>query len=77
MSVWLERTLTWMSLKHFAPRICRNLTKSPMSFFASDTVHDAIREKVTALYPEAEIEPFVELFWNRVQDWRRIEGTGP
>ena len=46
-------------------------------FFASDTVHDAIREKVTSLYPEAEIEAFVELFWNRVQDWRRIEGTGP
>ena len=45
-------------------------------FFASDTVHDAIREKVTALYPEHEIDDFVELFWNRVQKWRLQEGSG-
>ena len=45
-------------------------------FFASDTVHNAIREKVSALYPENEIESFVELFWNRVQKWRQVEGTG-
>ena len=45
-------------------------------FFASDTVHEAIREKVTALYPEREIDTFVDLFWNRIQDWRRVEGPG-
>ena len=45
-------------------------------FFASDTVHNAIREKVSALYPENEIESFVELFWNRVQKWRQVEGAG-
>jgi len=45
-------------------------------FFASDTVHDAIREKVTALFPEHEIDEFVELFWNRVQKWRLQEGSG-
>jgi len=44
-------------------------------FFASDIVHQAIRNKVTALYPEAEIDTFVELFWSRIQDWRRIEGA--
>jgi len=46
-------------------------------FFATDTMREAIREKVTALYPEHEIDDFVELFWNRVQDWRRVEGAGP
>ncbi len=46
-------------------------------FFASDTVHEAIREKVTALYPEHEIDSFVELFWERVQEWRRLEGSAP
>jgi len=46
-------------------------------FFASDTVHAAIREKVTALYPAHEIDRFVELFWQRVQDWRRVEGADP
>ena len=45
-------------------------------FFASDTVHEAIREKVTALFPEHEIDEFVELFWNRVQKWRLQEGSG-
>jgi hypothetical protein len=43
-------------------------------FFATDTVRDAIREKVTALYPEHEIDTFCELFWNRVQESRRVEG---
>jgi hypothetical protein len=37
-------------------------------------VRDAIREKVTALYPEHEIDAFCELFWNRVQESRRVEG---
>jgi len=45
-------------------------------FFATDTVHKAITEKVEALYPKHEIDTFVELFWNRVQDWRRKEGAG-
>ena len=44
-------------------------------FFATDTVHEAIREKVSVLYPEHEIETFVELFWNRVQKWRQNEGS--
>ena len=43
-------------------------------FFASDTALDAIREKVTALYPEDEIDSFTELFWGRVQKWRQQEG---
>jgi len=44
-------------------------------FFATQTVRDAIREKVTALYPEHEIDSFCELFWNRVQESRRVEGV--
>ena len=45
-------------------------------FFATDTVHKAIREKVTALYPENEIDRFVELFCERVQKWLQVEGAG-
>ena len=37
---------------------------------------DAIREKVAALYPEHEHDEFTGLFWNRIQDWRRLEGAG-
>ena len=30
-----------------------------------------VRVKVAALFPEHELERFTELFWNRIQDWRR------
>ena len=43
-------------------------------FFAQDVVRDAIHQKVTALFPAHEIETFTELFWDRIQEWRRIEG---
>ena len=45
-------------------------------FFGSDVVMDAIRQKVTALYPEHEIDQFSELFWNRIQAWRAAYGAG-
>lgn len=43
-------------------------------FFGSDTVRDAIHQKVSALFPAHEIDEFTELFWDRVQEWRRVEG---
>jgi len=43
-------------------------------FFATDTVHDAVHRKVTSLFPEHEIDEFTEMFWNRIQEWRRVEG---
>jgi hypothetical protein len=46
------------------------------NFFASEIMHDAIRQKVTSLFPVQEIDTFTELFWSRVQEWRRIEGSG-
>ena len=45
-------------------------------FFGTETVRDAIHQKVESLFPEHEIEAFTELFWNRVQEWRRVEGGG-
>jgi len=52
-----------------------HLDEVAYEFFASDTMHSAIREKVEALFPTHEIDAFVELFWNRVQEWRRLEGA--
>ncbi len=43
-------------------------------FFGSDTARDAIHQKVSALFPKHEIESFTQLFWDRVQEWRRVEG---
>ena len=53
-----------------------HLDEVAYEFFDTDIVRDAIRQKVTALYPEHEIDTFVELFWNRVQKWRKVEGAG-
>lgn len=47
-----------------------HLDEAAYEFFGSDTVRDAISKKVTALYPEHEIEEFTELFWQRIQTWR-------
>ncbi len=44
-------------------------------FFGTDIVRDAIRQKVTALYPEHEIDQFTDLFWERIQEWRRQDSA--
>ena len=43
--------------------------------FGSDLVRDAVRQKVTALFPPGEVEEFTELFWGRIQHWRNTEGA--
>ncbi len=48
-----------------------HLDEVALEFFGGDEVHDAVRQKVEALYPKHEIDEFTELFWNRIQDWRR------
>ena len=60
----------------FCDQHLSHLDEVANEFFATDTVHDAIRQKVTSLFPAHEIDSFTELFWNRVQDWRRNEGGG-
>jgi hypothetical protein len=48
-------------------------------FFASPECRDAVRLKVTALYPAHEVESFTDLFFSRIQQWRQNElgGAGP
>ena len=43
--------------------------------FGADLVRDAVREKVTVLFPAHEVEEFTELFWGRLQRWRDTEGA--
>jgi hypothetical protein len=43
------------------------------AFFATETAKDAVRRKVTALYPAHEVEEYTELFWGRIQKWRADE----
>ena len=44
-------------------------------FFGSIIARDAVRQKVSALFPEREIEEFTDLFWQRIQDARHAERT--
>jgi hypothetical protein len=44
-------------------------------FFGSDVMRDAVRQKVTALFPAHEVDEFTELFFGRVQRWRELEGA--
>jgi hypothetical protein len=40
-------------------------------FFGTAVAKDAVRQKVAALFPAHEVEKFTELFWGRIQQWRR------
>ncbi len=51
-----------------------HLDEVAYDFFGTDVVRDAIRKKVTVLFPEHEIDEFTELFWQRIQTWREQEG---
>ena len=62
--------------EEFCDKHLAHLDEVADEFFGKDIVLDAIRQKVTALYPEHELDEFTELFWNRIQEWRRLEGRG-
>jgi hypothetical protein len=47
-----------------------HLDEVAWEFFGSDTAKQAVRIKVAALFPAHEVEPFTELFWRRIQQWR-------
>jgi hypothetical protein len=45
-------------------------------FFGSSVARDAVRAKVVALFPPHEVEQFTELFFGRIQQWRRDAAAG-
>jgi hypothetical protein len=48
-----------------------HLDEVAFEFFASPEAKEAVRLKVTALFPAHEVEKFTELFWGRIQEWRQ------
>ena len=62
------------SFREFCAKHLAHLDDVAYEFFGSTEARDAVRKKVTALYPAHEIEQFTELFFNRIQEWRKIEG---
>jgi len=59
----------------FCDKHLGHLDEVAHGFFGTETVRDAIHQKVEALFPEHEVEQFTELFWNRVQDARERDGS--
>jgi len=57
--------------EEFCDEHLSHLDEVAHEFFGSDVVLDAIRQKVEALYPAHEIDEFTDLFWQRIQAWRR------
>ncbi|HLF57851.1 MAG TPA: hypothetical protein VI942_13505 [Thermoanaerobaculia bacterium] len=51
-----------------------HLDEVAWEFFGTDVAKDAVRQKVTALFPAHEIEQFTEHFWGLVQLWRKTDG---
>jgi hypothetical protein len=56
--------------EEFCAKHLSNLDAIAHEFFGTPVARDAVRQKVTALFPASEIEAFTELFWNRIQAWR-------
>jgi hypothetical protein len=52
-----------------------HLDELAYDFFGSDTLRDAVRQKVAALFPAHEVDEFTELFFGRIQRWRAQEGA--
>jgi len=48
-----------------------HLDEVASEFFTTPEAKEAVRLKVTALFPPHEVEKFTELFWSRIQDWRK------
>lgn len=59
--------------EEFCAKHLANLDEVAWEFFGTPEAKDAVQQKVTALFPPHEIERFTELFWSRIQDWRKAE----
>lgn len=46
------------------------LDEVALEYFTTDRAKDAVRAKVTALFPEHEVEEFTEHFWSEIGAWR-------
>jgi hypothetical protein len=57
--------------EEFCKQHLGHLDQVAFDFFGSPEAKKAVRVKVAALFPEHELERFTELFWNRIQEWRR------
>jgi hypothetical protein len=69
-----RRTFDVEAFGEFCVRHLAHLDAVTDEFFGTEQARDAVRQKVTALFPAYEVESFTELFYGRIQQWRAAEG---
>jgi hypothetical protein len=63
------------NFEEFCAEHLASLEEVAHEYFATDRCKDAVREKVTALYPEHEVDDFTDRFWDAIQQWREDESV--
>ena len=64
------------AFEDFCATHLRQLDEVVWEFFATPVAKDAVRQKVTALFPAHEVDAFTDLFWGRIQQWRADSSDG-
>jgi len=59
--------------EEFCAKHLAHLDEVAWEFFGTETAKEAVRAKVSALFPEHEVEEFTEHFWGLIQFWRKTE----
>ena len=59
--------------REFCETHLEDLDEVAHAFFGSERARTAVRKKVEALFPEHEWDEFTDYFWERIQDWRRLQ----
>ena len=70
-----DERLETARFEEFCQKHLSHLDEVVAEFFASPEARDAVHQKTSALFPAHEIDQFTELFWGRIQEWRRAEGA--
>lgn len=68
-----EQRLEAEPFREFCREHLGRLDELAWEFFGSDVAHDAVHQKVVAMFPAHEVERFTEHFWGLIQFWRRTE----
>jgi len=57
----------------FCQEFLADLDEVTLEYFASDRAFEAVRRKVTVLFPDDEVDRFSEHFWGLIEFWRKTE----
>jgi hypothetical protein len=61
--------------EEFCAKHLAHVDEVAWEWFGTEEARDAVRGKVTALYPAEEVEEFTDLFYGRIQAWRSHESA--